>query len=62
MDLDIDTVTLLGSAFKNGKYISWSPYINLSSKETLEASKLLPAPTGKLSEIVEDNTRDSFYI
>ncbi len=62
-DLDIDTVTLLGSAFKNGKYISWSPYFNLSSKETLEASKLLPAPTGKLNDtLVNDNTRDSFYI
>lgn len=61
-DLDIDTVTLLGSAFKNGKYIAWSPYANLQSKSTLEASKLLPAPTSKASEMIQNNNKDSFFI
>ena len=33
-DLDIDAVTLLGYAFdNNGKFIGWSPYFRIQSKE-----------------------------
>jgi hypothetical protein len=51
-DLDIDAVTLLGYAFdKNGKFIGWSPYFGISSKEMLEASKNIPIPTGQNIEV-----------
>lgn len=51
-DLDIDAVTLLGYQFdKNGKFVSWSPYFNTTSKENLEASKNMPLPTGQIKKI-----------
>lgn len=52
-DLDIDAVTLLGYDFdKNGKFVGWSPYFLSDSKETLQASKKIPLPTGKTYEVV----------
>ena len=52
-DLDIDAVTLLGYEFdKNGKFVAWSPYFEIDSKEKLEASKNIPLPTGESKEIV----------
>ena len=51
-DLDIDAVTLLGYAFdQNGKFIGWSPYFKILSKEMLKASKNIPLPTGQNIEI-----------
>lgn len=51
-DLDIDAVTLLGYEFdKNGKFVAWSPYFKTDSKESLEASKNIPLPTGEVKEI-----------
>lgn len=52
-DYDIDKVSLLGYKFKNGHFIKWSPYMNLSSKALLEASKKLPFPNGKEVQLVE---------
>lgn len=52
-DYDIDKVSLLGYKFKNGHFIKWSPYMNLSSKSLLEASKKLPFPNGKEVQLVE---------
>ena len=46
-DFDIDKVSLLGFKFKNGEFIKWSPFMDLYSKELLEASENLPFPTGK---------------
>jgi hypothetical protein len=46
-DYDVDKASLLGSIFKNGKYVRWSPFMNLSSIEHLKASETLPFPTGK---------------
>ena len=52
-DLDIDAVTLLGYEFdKNGKFVAWSPYFEIESKEKLEASKNIPLPTGESKEII----------
>jgi hypothetical protein len=52
-DLDIDAVTLLGYEFdKNGKFVAWSPYFEIDSKEKLEASKNIPLPTGESKEII----------
>ena len=54
-DLDIDAVTLLGYEFdKNGKFVAWSPYFEIESKEKLKASKNIPLPTGESKEIVAD--------
>lgn len=50
-DFDIDKVSLLGYKIKNGKFIKWSPLMDLSSIHTLKASELLPFPTGKSLEI-----------
>ena len=52
-DYDIDKVSLLGYKFKNGHFVKWSPYMDLSSKSLLEASKNLPFPTGKTLEIMD---------
>lgn len=54
-DYDIDKVSILGLKFRNGRLITWSPYFNLKNKETAEASKMLPFPTGKELEIGEGN-------
>jgi hypothetical protein len=51
-DLDIDAVTLLGYEFdKNGKFVAWSPYFDIDSKEKLQASKNMPLPTGEVKSI-----------
>ena len=51
-DLDIDAVTMLGYEFDHsGKFVGWSPYFDLKNKETFEASKLLPLPTGQIKSI-----------
>lgn len=48
-DYDIDVVSLAMYAFdKQGKFVQWSPYFNLSSADTLQASLQLPFPTGKI--------------
>lgn len=61
-DLDIDAVTLLGSEFdENGKYVIWSNIADISSIEKLEASQLIPFPTGTETEIKITNTKDSFF-
>lgn len=52
-DFDIDKVSLLGFKFKNGEFIKWSPFMDLSSKELLEASENLPFPTGKEIQYAE---------
>jgi hypothetical protein len=60
--LDIDAVTLLGYEFdKNGKFIGWSPYFDIEYKDTLEASKEIPIPTGELKKITfeKDVTNDN---
>ena len=60
-DLDIDAVTLLGYEFdKNGKFVSWSPYFDVTSKEMLEASKEIPLPTGEVKNI-EANAETNFF-
>lgn len=46
-DYDVDKASLLGSIFRNGKYVIWSPFMNLMSYEHLKASETLPFPTGK---------------
>lgn len=46
-DYDVDKASLLGSIFRNGKYVVWSPFMNLMSYEHLKASETLPFPTGK---------------
>lgn len=57
-DLDIDKVSLLGYSFnKTGKYVGWSPYFNLYSKNTLKESENLPFPTGKELELVETDDK-----
>jgi hypothetical protein len=39
LDLDIDTVNLLGSEFDNtGKYVMWSPLADITTKENLAIS------------------------
>lgn len=62
-DLDIDAVTLLGYDFdKNGKFIGWSPYFLSDSKKTLQASKKIPLPTGKVSEVVvSEKATNNFF-
>ena len=45
-DFDVDKASLLGSIIRNGKYITWSPYMSLQSIEHLRASETLPFPTG----------------
>lgn len=62
-DLDIDAVTLLGYDFdKNGKFIAWSPYFNIESKELLKASKEIPSPTGNTLQInVSSNAPNNFF-
>ena len=57
-DYDVDKASLLGSIIRNGKYVKWSPYMNLLSIEALRASEKLPFPTGKDLQVVDElNTR-----
>ena len=53
-DFDVDKASLLGSIFRNGKYVIWSPFMNLMSYEHLKASETLPFPTGKRLEVKEN--------
>ena len=47
-DYDIDSVSLAMYAFdKTGKFVKWSDYFNLSTKEMLQSSLQLPLPTGR---------------
>ena len=52
-DFDIDKASLLGSIIRNGKYITWSPFMSLESIEHLRASETLPFPTGTKLETKE---------
>lgn len=45
-DYDIDKVSLLGYEFNSGKFVKWSPEMNLTTKLHLKASEKLPFPTG----------------
>lgn len=49
-DFDIDKANVLGLKFLNGELITWSPFYDLSSKETAEISEEFPFPTGKVVE------------
>lgn len=61
-DYDVDKASLLGSIFRNGKYVKWSPFMNLSSYEHLRASETLPFPTGKrLQKISKNDLNKRFY-
>ena len=53
-DYDIDKVSLLGFKFKSGKFVKWSPFMNLSSLELLKASENIPFPTAKELVITEE--------
>lgn len=61
-DLDIDKISLLGLIFNFGKLQTWSPYFNLSSKESFNASKKLPFPTGKLLTVVKQVQQRPFNV
>lgn len=52
-DYDVDKASLLGSIFINGKYVKWSPFMDLSSIEALKASETLPFPSGKELQFVD---------
>ena len=56
-DFDIDKVSLLGFKFRNGKFVTWSPFMDISSIENLEASLNIPFPTGREFTAVEDSTK-----
>lgn len=46
-DFDIDKVSLLGSCFDKGKYVTWSPFMTLENIDLLHAGELLTLPTGR---------------
>ena len=55
-DFDIDAVSLATYAIdKTGKLPLWSPYADLSTYSSLEASLKLPIPTGQALNLVEYN-------
>lgn len=56
-DYDIDKISVLGLKFNHGKLKTWSPYFNLQSKETFEASKKLPFPTNRELEVRNGDIR-----
>lgn len=56
-DYDIDKISVLGLKFNHGKLKTWSPYFNLQSKETFEASKKLPFPTNRELEVRDGDIR-----
>lgn len=56
-DYDIDKISVLGLKFSHGKLKTWSPYFNLQSKETFEASKKLPFPTNRELEVRDGDIR-----
>ena len=56
-DYDIDKISVLGLKFNHGKLKTWSPYFNLQSKETFEASKKLPFPTNRKLEVRNGDIR-----
>ena len=56
-DFDIDKVSLLGFKFRNGKFVTWSPFMDISSIQNLEASLNIPFPTGRAFTAVEDSTK-----
>ena len=53
-DFDVDKASLLGSIIRNGRYVTWSPFMSLQSIEHLKASETLPFPTGKRLEVKEN--------
>ena len=53
-DFDVDKASLLGSIIRNGRYVTWSPFMSLQSIEHLRASETLPFPTGKRLEVKEN--------
>lgn len=63
-DLDIDAVSLASYAFDySGRYILHSPFANIETTATLEASENLPFPTGEVLQIGGETTLDySKYI
>jgi hypothetical protein len=52
-DFDIDKAYQMSYSFKNGLFVGWSPYFNLSSQEIGESFKL-PAPNNVLYKKVEE--------
>lgn len=52
-DFDVDKASLLGSIIRNGRYVTWSPFMSLQSIEHLRASETLPFPTGKQLDVKE---------
>lgn len=61
-DLDIDKISLLGLIFNFGKLQTWSPYFNLSSNSTFNASKKLPFPTGNILKVVQQAEKRPFEV
>jgi len=59
-DFDIDKVSLLGFKFRNGRFVTWSPLMDISSKENLEASLSIPFPTGIAYQTFTDTAGKSF--
>lgn len=59
-DFDIDKASLLGSIIRNGRYVTWSPFMSLQSIEHLKASETLPFPTGLKLE-VKDTLNSRVY-
>jgi hypothetical protein len=60
-DFDIDCVSLLTFELgRDGKFVGWSPYFNLSSEELLEVSTEFSYPTGKTVEYL--SYRDVFNV
>lgn len=47
-DFDVDAVSIVQfDVDRNGKFIKWSPYIDLSSQEAFNRTSKIPFPTGK---------------
>ena len=59
-DFDIDKVSLLGFKFRNGRFVTWSQLMDISSKENLEASLSIPFPTGVSYKSFTDTAGKSF--
>lgn len=62
-DLDIDAVTMLGYEFDhNGKFVGWSPYFKIDTKDKLKASKKIPLLTGQKTTVnVSPKAPNNFF-
>jgi len=61
-DFDIDKASLMGFGFINGKFVTHSPYADISTDKHLEASCELPLPTGKELTIVSSQTNTPYTL